>query len=185
MHGFALILLALAAVEPADDCSMRLERVADPPRFEEFRAEIRPVTRQAGLILATPEARRRRSLLASEAAQGPNFAGSYTIAAWGCGAACTAFAIIDARSGRIFFPAGLARIDGRQVGGYGAPGPLRYHALRFRADSRLLVVLGAPDADEARHGASYFEWTGRALRPLRFVPRAELCGPHEVRQSGL
>ncbi len=184
MHGFALIPLALAAAEPAGDCSMRLDGVTDPPRFEDFRAEIRPVTRQAGLILATPEARRRRSLLASEAAQGPNFAGSYTIAAWGCGAACTAFAIIDARTGRIFFPAGLGRIAGHHVG-YGAPGPLRYHALRFRPDSRLLVVLGAPEADEARHGASYFEWTGRALRLLRFVPRAELCGPHEVRQSGL
>ena len=78
----------------------------------------------------------------------------------------------------------MGRIAGHHVG-QGAPGPLRYQALRFRADSRLLVVLGAPEADEERHGASYFEWTGRSLRLLRFVPRAELCGAQAVRQSGL
>lgn len=168
---------AAPAAEP--DCSIRPDRAADAPRFEDFPAAMRPVTRQAGLILDTAQARRHRSLLAGEAAQGPNFAGTYTIAAWGCGAACTAFAIIDARTGRVHFPAGFSRIVGVHVGGYGAPGPPRYANLRFRPDSRLLVVLGAPEGDEARHGAAWFEWTGTALRPLRFVPRRDLCGQAE------
>lgn len=181
MHEFALALLAFAAPPadapaPSSDCSMRLEAVADAPRFEDFRADRRRVAQPAPLALGSREVRRYRSLIGAQSSQGPNFAGNYTIVAWGCGSSCTAFAIVDARTGRAHFPSGLSAID-TSHSGYGGPdSPLRYNALRFRPDSRLLVLLGAPGEDEAREGISFFEWTGRALRLLRFVPRAELCG---------
>lgn len=181
MLGVAAALIAFApppgaAPAPSSDCAMRLEAVADAPRFEDYRADPRRVALPAPLMLGSREARRYRSLIGAQSSQGPNFAGDYTIVAWGCGASCTAFAIVDARTGRAHFPAGLGAI-GTAHAGYGGPdSPLRYNALRFRADSRLIAILGAPDEEEARDGISFFEWTGRALRPVRFVPRRELCG---------
>jgi hypothetical protein len=163
------------APEPSADCSMRLESLADAPRFQDYRAAGPRVARPAALALSSRDARRYRSLIAAQSAEGPNFAGRYTIVAWGCGAACTAFAIVDAESGRAHFPPALAAIHTAHVGDNGRSLPLRYAALRFAPDSRLLVVLGAPAGDEAREGAAFYEWTGTALRLVRFVPRAALC----------
>ena len=42
--------------------------------------------------------------------------------------------------------------------------------LRFRLDSRLLVVLGAPGEDATRDGVAYYEWTGHALGVCGFSP---------------
>jgi hypothetical protein len=148
-------------------CLYSLADVADRPRFEDYPAARPPVARSAAPRLASPDARRYRTRLGLGAAGGPAFAGPYRIAAWGCGAACLAWAIIDARTGRVTFPGGLGTISG---------GHVDEHPLVFRADSRLLVVLGAPEEDETREGALFLEWTGTALRRLRFVPAAMLCG---------
>lgn len=178
----AALAAALAAPLPAQApgqgsaaCFMRIGRIADAPRFEDYPAPRQRVTRAAGPLLATPEARRYRSVLGMGAARGPNFAGAFTIARWGCGATCTDFAIIDARSGRVFFPAGLRPIAGAYVGDDPATGESLYDSLRFRPDSRLIVLVGAPQRDGRREGATWLEWTGTALRPLRFIPRDQLC----------
>ena len=55
---------------------------ADFPVRDAFRG------RPAAPVLATPEARRFRTELRRQAADGPNFAGFYTFARWGCGAGC-------------------------------------------------------------------------------------------------
>ena len=179
MHPVALALLAFAPVaapEPSDDCSMRLGALEHGPHFEEYRADPRRVDRPAPLALGSREARRYRSLIGAQSSQGPNFAGDYTIVAWGCGSACSAFAIVDARTGRAHFPPGLSAIDTSHVDYGGPESPLRYNALRFRPDSRLIAVLGAPGGDRAREGIAFYEWTGRALSPVRFVPKSEVCG---------
>jgi hypothetical protein len=38
------------------------------------------------------------------AASGPNFAGHYTLARWGCGAGCVTVAVIDMTTGAVQFP---------------------------------------------------------------------------------
>jgi hypothetical protein len=112
-------------------------------------------------------------------AQGPNFAGVYTIATWGCGGSCTDFAVVDDRSGRVTFAAGLRPIAGAHGGDQPDYGQDRYYNLRFRPDSRLLILVGAPQEDEARDGVTFLEWTGTSFRQLRFVPRHEVCGSSE------
>ena len=39
-------------------------------------------------------------------------------------------------------------------------------ALRFRRDSRLLIVLGAPNEDDSREGISYLRWDDKHLQEL-------------------
>ncbi|HYL92262.1 MAG TPA: hypothetical protein VEW69_03800, partial [Alphaproteobacteria bacterium] len=52
--------------------------------------------------LVSPVHRRYRSAILRAAAKGPNFAGHYTIAEWGCGAGCVSFAVVDAATGKVF-----------------------------------------------------------------------------------
>ena len=116
-------------------------------------------------------------MIRDAAAQGPNFADHYTVAVWGCGASCTSAVVVDARSGRVFFPDAINDIAGTHVADREPNGAEpTYNSLRFRADSRLLVVLGAPGENDARDGVSFYVWTGSRVKQLRFVPRAVLCG---------
>ncbi len=43
-----------------------------------------------------------KTVLTREYAKGPNFAGHYTVADWGCGTRCMDFAIIDNTTGKIY-----------------------------------------------------------------------------------
>lgn len=48
-----------------------------------------------------PDAKLFRTTITEQSAEGPNFAGHYTVATWGCGTECQGFAIIDAITGEI------------------------------------------------------------------------------------
>jgi hypothetical protein len=178
MRSLALLALALpfaAAAEPASrhgapapgDCPPQ-ESESDAPRFADYPAQ-RRVRTWAAPVLASREARLHRSTIGAEVANGPNFAGDYTLAAWGCGNACTQVAIVAARNGRIVFPAELRRIGTDRVGTWDGGRALRYRGLRFCRDSRLLAVVGRTGTSE---GATYFEWTGTQLREIPVAPGA-------------
>ncbi|HEV7659089.1 MAG TPA: hypothetical protein VGO55_04515 [Allosphingosinicella sp.] len=175
----ALLALALpfaaAASEPAarhgaptpveGDC----HRAEDGPELLRFFAHypaVRRVRSWAAPVLASRDARLHRSTLGAEVANGPNFAGDYTLAAWGCGNACTSAAIVAARNGQVFFPAQLLRIGTDHVGTWDGGQALRYRGLRFCRDSRLLALVGGSE------GNRYFEWTGTALREISVAPGA-------------
>lgn len=172
--------LAAAASEPAarpgaaasgpapGDCPPLAGEGEGAPRFADYPAP-RRVRTWAAPVLASREARLYRSTLGAEVANGPNFAGDYTLAAWGCGHACTAAAIVSARSGRVFFPPQLRRIGLDHIGNWDGGRALRYRGLRFCRDSRLLAVIGRSGGGE---GTTYFEWTGTALREIPAAPGA-------------
>lgn len=48
-----------------------------------------------------PEAKLFQTTITEQSSEGPNFAGHYTVATWGCGTDCQGFAIIDAITGDI------------------------------------------------------------------------------------
>lgn len=165
----ALALPLAAAAEPArpgapaarqaqGDCPPQSDEGEGVPRFADYPAA-RRVRGWAAPVLASREARLYRSTLGAEVANGPNFAGDYTLAAWGCGHNCTSAAIVAARNGRVFFPPQLRRIGTDHVGTWDGGRALRYRGLRFCRDSRLLALVGGSDA-------AYFEWTGTGLREI-------------------
>lgn len=165
--------IAHDAGERGLDC---LVHMPDQPTLARF--AVRPVARDrvrapAPPVLASRDSRLFRSVLRKGAAAGPNFAGHFTIVAWGCGASCTSAAIVDARNGRVTMPPILQAISAVHVAE--AAGPNGFNSLGFRLDSRLLVVLGAPGEDKERDGAAMLEWDGTALRLLRFIPRNKRC----------
>jgi len=116
------------------------------------------------------------------ARKGPNFAGHYTIANWGCGSGCESFAVVDAISGKLYNPRPFGalgvpfqgRADGRAYGGLG-----------YRLDSALLIADGCPEEDRPGDAASekcaarYYTWKDHQFHLLATIeePPASDSGP--------
>jgi len=99
-----------------------------------------------------------------------NFAGKYIIAQWGCGTCCTEAAIVDAKTGNVFFP---VELQGVRAGGL-ALGD--HDMVEYKKASRLLVIYGYAGEDdesskESPLGISYYLWTNNELQLLKFVEK--------------
>jgi hypothetical protein len=130
------------------------------PRFANHRVEIHSSNKLKLDLKSNPIARRFRNVLRQEVARGPNFAGDYRVAAWGCGSSCTMFAVVNLSTGRVITPSEFSSTSGVYFGVEDGQelfpdSESEFWLLAFRKDSRLLVVLGALDEDESREGAFY------------------------------
>jgi hypothetical protein len=77
----------------------------DIPKFEAFSTPVVPNLKAAQVDLKShPRATRYRTKLREGAAEGPNFAGHFTVVGLGCGTSCIQWAVVDARTGAIYFP---------------------------------------------------------------------------------
>lgn len=167
LAGWAVAAAAEPGGDPQTLCATDIPE--DAPRFEQFPAGA-PYTGPVAApdVAGDPRSRRFRTAIAEGARRGPDFAGRYTVVSWGCGSGCSAIAIVDAVTGRVFHPVRwassttstwrneeFARPYGELVG--------------FRLDSRLLVVVGGINEDPALRGISYFVWEHERLRRIRFV----------------
>ena len=141
----------------------------NPPTFAQYpaaRVDLKPSKVD---IASNPLARRFRTMIRMQAPKGPNFAGHYTIAYWGCGVACIRFAIIDAATGTVYSPPQRLKYVTADHVSFGPNEPREnLPGLRYEVDSRLLIVLGAPNEDDAREGIAYYQWTGKSLQPVRW-----------------
>lgn len=167
----ASLLVAASAVAASHGQSQSAGREGEPS-FRSFPADVW-AGRPAPLNLRSHRlARVYRSLMRQQQREeGINFAGHYTLATVGCGTGCSVTAFIDARDGRAYFPKELNGWTGI-VGDYDPPEG--EDTWQWRADSRLLRIVGRPNAGregEERYGPSgiyHYEWTGRRLRLVRF-----------------
>ncbi|MDP4197158.1 MAG: hypothetical protein Q8940_19070, partial [Bacteroidota bacterium] len=109
-----------------------------------------------------PQARMFRTVLRNGAIKGANFAGHYTVVIWGCGTSCQSFAIIDQIDGKVYFAKELSLVSYADYleDDYG---------LKFRPDSRLLIVNGRPDEDRNK-GRYYYEWKDNKLKLIKMIP---------------
>jgi hypothetical protein len=104
--------------------------------------------------LTTPTQREFRTVLRNGAKKGPNFAGQFTVVEWGCGSNCVVFAVIDARTGKVFdndmplindeYPCGLS----------------------YRVESTLFVVEKSSTPDGTCQPELY-NWVGSAFVPAK------------------
>jgi hypothetical protein len=130
------------------------------PRYQDFSITNIFKGKPAAVDLSShPQARTYRTQLRRQAAEGPNFAGHYKIAIWGCGSSCQAFAIVDSQTGRVYFPPDLPFVS--YVTWYGDD-----FGLQFRLDSRLLVLHGSPK-EEPIVGTFYYLWQTNTLTLIR------------------
>ena len=141
------------------------------PKFEDFNVTEVYKGPPAQPVLSSAYARAFRTRIREAAAKGPNFAGHYTIAQWGCGSTCVSIATINEKTGVVFdgpfsilgFGPFYKYVD---VTDYSQMG------LTFRTDSRLLIVRGCAEDEDC--ASFYYEWTGskfKLLRKLLALPR--------------
>lgn len=168
------ILAAVALVVCLPCATPAQKGNSDTPRFEDYQVfrwfgKIAPLNQRSH-----PLARKYRTLMREQIKEaGVNFAGHYTLATVGCGAGCSITAIIDARTGRAFFPKELLGWTGI-VGDYDPPEG--EEPWTYRPGSTLLRATGRPNigkAGEERHGPSgiyYYEWNNNRLRLVKFTP---------------
>ena len=149
------------------------------PAFDRFPATPAFVGKPAPVVFVQKRHRQYRTAIREAVAKGPNFAGHYTIARWGCGAGCIGGAVVDLKTGTVLdLPfqvvvsgiAGLSYADGTDMS---SPS---FEPIEFRADSRLLIVRGCPDEDLKRCGLYAFEWTDPKFRILSQQPAKQLDG---------
>lgn len=169
----ALLSPAVAAEgEHGDEHTIsRSDVPADAPGFEQF--AVKTIYRGAPArpdVHTASRSRLFRTMIRLGAKRGPNFAGHYTLVMWGCGSGCLAVCVVDAVTGKVFHPENLSTIDNENVDWEGLEGP-DGRLIRFRLDSRLIVVPGGINEDPQLRGISYFVWERQSLRRIRFVAK--------------
>jgi hypothetical protein len=129
------------------------------PTFKDLPVSQRYKGRPAPVRLVTRQARMYRTVLREGAKHGPNFAGRYTIVTWGCGTSCIEFAIIDARTGNVYFPSFYVAFGSglKQERLQRSEEPLQFHT-----NSRLVIVTGS--RNERGEGRYFYRWDGNHLR---------------------
>jgi len=89
-------LLNAGAVSDSHEWS-RAPRFEDFPIASTFKGAPAPVN-----LSSNPIASEYRTRIREAERKGPNFAGHFAVASWGCGSNCEAIAIVDALSGRVY-----------------------------------------------------------------------------------
>jgi len=138
---------------------------AQEPTFASYDAKVEPIKAKSIDFRKSPTAAKMfRTRLSEGFKEGVNFAGSFILVAWGCGTGCRDGAVIDGKTGRVWFPKELGAV----VDWQGFPDG-DFDFFTFQKDSRLLVVRGLPGYSGTKAGTYYFEWMGTRFRLLKFV----------------
>ena len=125
--------------------------------------------------LVTAGQRKFRTMIREWTERGPNFAGHFTIAQWGCGTGCIQFALVDNESGTVYdgpfgsLPNAYLCLD--------ANPDQDDTGIFFQRDSSLIEFRGCPN--EKQCNADYYQWTGDRFRLLRGTRIKQIfgCGP--------
>ena len=160
VSAFAAAFFWGAADARAQGRTLKSAAERPAPRFEDYPVKDAYRGRPSPVRLDSRRARMFRTRLREEAARGPNFAGRYTVVVWGCGTGCAQSAVVDARTGRVYFP------------------PLEYHdipdmedeqnrARTFRLDSKLLVLTQNYYDGAGRYTAHYYLFDNNRFRLIR------------------
>lgn len=140
-----------------------LAAAVDIPTFDQYKVADKYTGKPATPILRTRMQKTFRTTIRESAQDGPNFAGHYTLAEWGCGAGCVSMAIVDAKTGQTFDgPFSLLGYDLSYVYEGGE------EQLEFRIGSRLIIARGCPGEKDC--GSYYYHWTGDRFKLLRKAP---------------
>lgn len=136
-------------------------------KFEDFPATAVFKGKPAAVKIKSRSEREFRTRLRDAARAGPNFAGHYTIAEWGCGSGCLSIVVIDSVTGVVYWSSSFSVLS---VPYTGAETGSEYQGVVYRLNSRLLVADGCPgEAENPQEcGTHYYEWRNHQLKLVRF-----------------
>lgn len=137
------------------------------PRFEDYPAREIFTGTNAAPKLATPDEQKYADQIRGEyeGEKAPNFAGSMVVIHWSCGAPCMRMAIIDAKTGDVYFPP--ISVEGIGARFFALPllrvrdvASSQNPELQFRPNSSLMVIRATPNhwKSNASSYTYYFLW---------------------------
>lgn len=142
---------------------------ARKPQFGDYPVKEIYKGRPARVHLDSPKARMFRTRLGEGSRSGPNFAGRYTVVIWGCGTGCAQMGVVDAVTGRVYFPP-VEEMDIPDMDDERSRGNF------FRLDSKLLVITKSHYDMERSYTAYYYLFEKNRFRLLR---KAEERSPEQ------
>lgn len=136
------------------------------PSFDRYSSRVVSVKSKAPNLRTHKDAKLFRTALRNAAKEGVNFGGHFVLTNWGCGASCQVGAIIDAKTGEVFFPNQLQGFWSQDWNG-------KPEAFGFQQNSRLLMFLGFEPGDyngqRQLYGYHIYRWTGRSLKKIKYI----------------
>jgi hypothetical protein len=166
---------------PSDTCAFVTAAVlSDPkaPSFDSYAVPIEEKISNPKLELSSNTiAKRYQTVLRQELHNGPNFAGHYRVAIWGCGTSCAMFAVINLKTGQIITAEGLTSVSGNHLAAddFLSNTGSESWGFRYKTGSKLLVLVGTLDEDESREGAFYFVLQNEKLIPIHSTVVKKNC----------
>ena len=161
----ARVIVAILLV--ASGCGARAS-APETPTFDAFPAPVMIGKPAAVNLNSHSGSRKFRTALRIGASEGPNFAGHFTVVTWGCGTDCVQHALIDAKTGTVFFPPEIATIF-TFWGGPESPG---VQEAQFRIDSALLILAGQTPT-HSDLGLTYLRWAGTRFVEVEHIAKPE------------
>ena len=157
-------VLAILLAHPAHGQKVTTPRFTDLPAAVE-RARVKSID-----FNRNPDARSFRTRLSEAIKEGVNFAGHFVVAGWGCGTGCVSGAIVDTRTGNVFWPEQF-----HDIGVWYDENSYTDKPVDYRKNSRLFVVNGSPGTKQGEadrpQGTYYYEWKNNRLRLIRVIER--------------
>jgi hypothetical protein len=164
-----LSLLGLAALYAQTD---RMPAFEDYPVAARYRGK--PAAPQFNGSQPPDSDARSRETIEIQAEDGPNFAGHFTIARWGCDTGCFQIVVIDTPTGKVFRDMPFRTLD---IGYNHENEEHKYGGLSYRAASSLLVAEGCFDGESRTSKGEgqdcarrYYKWDGARFTLLKSVP---------------
>jgi hypothetical protein len=132
-----------------------------PPRFADYPVKEIYKGRIAPVMLDSRRARMFRSRLREDSRGGVNFAGHYTVVFWGCGTGCAQVAVVDAKTGKVYWPP----LDYMDIPGSAEEDPAARP--NFLPDSKLLILTRSYYDGGGTYTAYYYLFDKNRFRLLR------------------
>jgi len=127
-----------------------------PLDFDSYAVEVAKDIPPKKIILATPLARKYKTIITTDGTKEANFAGHSRVVTWGCGTDCRGFAVFNKKTGVAYTLPGVWSVVGITDNDD--------DRLSFKLDSRLLVITGG--VNETDYGKFYYYWNDKQLKLL-------------------
>ena len=133
------------------------------PQFKDYPVSETYIGKNAPLIL-TREDKMFRTRLREAAREKPNFAGHYILTAWGCGTSCLMGAVIDAKTGKVYWWNFSICCWGYDVDD-------KFRPIEFRLNSKLIIFSGVRNEKDGDDGAHFYKFENGRFVHLRSVSK--------------
>jgi hypothetical protein len=133
------------------------------PRFKDYPVSDFFTGANAPLVLKRDD-RMFRTRLREASREKPNFAGHYILTFWGCGTSCVMGAVVDAKTGRVYWWNFTVCCWPNDVDD-------KFEPIEYRLNSSLIVFSGARNEKEGDVGAHFYRFDRGRFVHLRSISR--------------